>query len=228
MTDAAPPPTEKDELLQKAALAALAKNTRSAAVYSVLGGIIVLAALAGSAWQVADLQKQRGVLETDIEKRRTKISELQKTEQALLDRIEALKSANVLANQQIGRKEFTDAQATLKASVETPAPLVSAAEQARVSVGRIYFQARSEAQVALYKRCAPVLVTAGYRVPGVQRVTIGPRRTELRYFHAEEEAAAQKLKGELESCLGQPVALSRPTYSGINPLHFEVWMGPPV
>lgn len=227
MTDAAPPPPQNDALVQEEALAALAKNTRSAAAYSVLGGVIVLAALAGSAWQVADLQKQRGALETDIANRRTEIVELEKKKVALLRDNLALREANTQADRQLKLGKITQAQATLQASVAAPIPSVSAAELARVSVGRIYFQVRSDAQRDLFKRCAPILVSAGYKVPGAERVKDGPRRTELRYFHPEEEPAAQKLQGELQGCLGQPVALSPAKYPGINPLHFEVWMGPP-
>lgn len=227
MTDAAPTPTKSDALVQEEALTALAKNSKRAAFYSIIGGAIVLAALVGSAWQVTHLQKQRGALEKDIEKRRTEIVQLQKTKDDLLGDIVDIKAASTRANLQIERGEITQAQATLQASVAAPIPSVSAAEVARVSVGRIYFQVRSDAQYAQFKTCAPVLVSAGYKVPGAERVDIGPKRTELRYFHTEEQAAAQKLQGELQACLGQPVALSYAKYPGINPLHFEVWMGPP-
>jgi hypothetical protein len=227
MADAAPPPLKSDADIQEDALKALARSSRRAAVYSVVGGVIVVAALVGSAWQVAHLQTQRGALKTEIVQLEKKKTELQKTRDDLLRDILALREANTQASRQIKRGETVQAQATLQASVAAPIPSVSAAEVARVSVGRIYFQVRSDAQYAQFKTCAPALVSAGYKVPGAERMTIGPKRTELRYFHAEEQAVAQKLQGELQTCLGQSVALSYAKYPGINPLHFEVWMGPP-
>jgi hypothetical protein len=218
---------EDDALVQENALKTLAQNSRRAAIGSLVGGVIVVAALIGSAWQVAQLQTLRGDLEADIDKHQTEIVQLEKKKDALLRDILALREANTQASRQIKRGETVQAQATLQASVAAPIPSVSPAELARVSVGRIYFQVRSDAQYAQFKTCAPALVSAGYKVPGAERMTIGPKRTELRYFHAEEQAVAQKLQGELQTCLGQSVALSYAKYPGINPLHFEVWMGPP-
>ncbi len=218
---------KSDSVLQDEGLQLLTKNSRRAALISLAGGVIILIGLAGSAWKVAELQKREASIQANVNRLNGETARLTAVKRGLLDDIEKAKSASAQANIQIAEGRLQEAQATLKASVDAPIPSVSAAEQARVSVGRIYFQVRSDAQADLFRRCVPDLLAAGYRVPAADHVKIGPKRTELRYFHPEDKDAAVKLRGQLQTCLGQPVALSNPSYKGINPLHFEVWLGPP-
>jgi hypothetical protein len=93
---------------------------------------------------------------------------------------------------------------------------------------RIYFHIRNESQrIQARKLANGVTSIADVVVPGIQRLDIGPKDTELRYFRVAEEKQAIEL-AEILSSLGLDVqekyVPGHEASSSIRPLHYELWI----
>jgi len=94
-------------------------------------------------------------------------------------------------------------------------------------VPRVYFHIRSEEQRDKAKQLGDELSSAlSVAVPGVQRVTSGPEKNELRYFDSANVEEARSIATVLSQESGltvQPVLLSG--YEGlVRPRHYELWL----
>jgi hypothetical protein len=94
-------------------------------------------------------------------------------------------------------------------------------------VPRVYFHIRSEEQRDKAKQLGDELSSAlSVAVPGVQRVTSGPEKNELRYFDSANVEEARSIATVLSQESGltvQPLLLSG--YEGlVRPRHYELWL----
>ncbi len=203
----------------------LQRNSRRAAVISLVGGLIVLLWLGLS---VLGLQQSRAALASEIATLDTTKKDLDRQiaqRRALAMELNAQIDDVGLAQAKLAQDQPEAAVAILEAISSKP-PVSAGARPVvdRANVARVYFQIRARAQAMQYQTCVSPLTAAGYRVPDYEVVDQGPRRAELRYFHPEEEDRAKALQQTLQTCLRMPVALVRLTLNDVNPLHFEVWL----
>lgn len=87
-----------------------------------------------------------------------------------------------------------------------------------------------EQQKASADRLLQELSQHGYKAPGIEQISAGPRKPELRYFRASERAAATELAGVLRenADLADLEARLVTGYEAKSvPLQFELWYGPP-
>lgn len=203
-------------------LDALRRNSRRAALISLLGGMLVLATLLGSAWQVAHLRSRRASLKAEV-------AELEKAKERLKDAVLAEQDRRDLALAQLAQGQAQAAEDILEEPLAaSKTPELTASEQARTSVPRIYFQLRAAEQAKGYEACVASLTGRGYRVPAYEMVANGPRRSELRYFHADEEDLAKSVAGAVETCLGTDLIVNFVgRYGNVKPRHLEIWLAAP-
>jgi hypothetical protein len=112
---------------------------------------------------------------------------------------------------------------------ELRAALAVKPSQDRAIIPRVYFHIRSEEQRAKATQLGAQLSSMlSVTVPGVQRVTSGPDKNELRYFDPANLEEARSLATVLaqESGLAiQPVLING--YVGstlVRPRHYELWL----
>ncbi|WP_430418672.1 hypothetical protein [Phenylobacterium sp.] len=193
---------------------AIRRNSRRAALLSLVGGAVILAAFAGSALQLQNLAKAEA-------EQAARVGALRKEEAQLLASIAAQKRA-LLEEKAVTKQAYEEI-----AKGDTRGAQQTLAEAQRVSTPRVYFQVRSAGQAEVYRRCASVLRAGGARVPPYEVVQRGPAQNEVRYFHQDEATEAEQLAQTVRACLGGPVRLSYVgAYANVNALHFEVWLAP--
>ena len=106
-----------------------------------------------------------------------------------------------------------------------PAALTTAAMALQ---GRVYVQIRDESQRRTAARLGDALRDAGFLVPGIEVVAVGPSNTELRYLDPAEQAEARRAASVLEAA-GEPVSLRLVQLKGqsrARPRHYELWLAP--
>jgi len=95
---------------------------------------------------------------------------------------------------------------------------------------RIFIHIRSASQRAAAKPVADTFRQNGYVVPGIQiLVADGPDETQVRYFHAPDEAEAQKILDQLTAAGVKKVAAKPNLISGhedIRKRQYEIWFAP--
>ena len=99
--------------------------------------------------------------------------------------------------------------------------------QNSTNIPRVYFHIRSEEQRDKAERLGKQLSSMlSVTVPGVQRVTSGPDKNELRYFDpsdVEEARALAAALAEKSDLTIQPVLVNG--YQGlVRPHHYELWL----
>lgn len=197
-----------DELLQS-----LARRSRYGGVVTLLGTVVVAGTLGAAAWQLHGLETRKAQLNADI-------AQLSAQKAALSVKSDAQQDVIAKAELKIAAGE-TPAAAKVLAAAPPPATVVK----------RVYFQARSADQTALFKGCAGGLVAKGYRVPKLEMVPdTGPQRTSIRYFRPEDRDEAQQLANDLGSCAGTDFKVSAisgyASSANVKPHQFEVWFAP--
>lgn len=95
---------------------------------------------------------------------------------------------------------------------------------------RVFIHIRSESQRSAAQKVTSTLRQQGYQVPGIQiLVKTGPDKTQVRYFHSEEEVEAQKVL-DLLAASGVTNAAKTPTlipgYPDIRRRQYEIWFAP--
>jgi hypothetical protein len=202
-------------------VAAIARNSRRAALISLAGGAVVAIGLGASAWQVMSLQRESQALEARIKAQRIQEATLMSRKAVLEADLQAAQDRQALAAAQI-------AQGKTQAAAEILAPAAAAEAPAAGPVAaapRVYFQAQSGPRTVGYETCVKPLEAAGYRVPELVTVSTTPARNELRFFRNVDRERAGVLAGLVGRCLGEPVRLVfMGQYAKVNPGHFEVWI----
>lgn len=92
---------------------------------------------------------------------------------------------------------------------------------------RVFIQIRDKRQRAHARRVAQGLEGAGYSVPGIELVDVGPQETQLRFFSRADGAEAKKIVTELKA-LGCDAGLSDTSGKAykVSEKHFELWYSP--
>ena len=119
------------------------------------------------------------------------------------------------------------------AAAETPAPVPLPSQPAPASASppaRVYFHIRDESQrsqaAALEAAVEQLRDTV---VPPFERLRIGPRTSELRYFRRGDEAEARAIADAINR-VGPSVEVKyvegHETSDRIRPRHFELWLAP--
>jgi hypothetical protein len=120
-------------------------------------------------------------------------------------------------------------------SVAPPAAGVTAPEMERVRTSataasaRIYLHIRDERQRSAAERLAIAIRAPDRDMPGIERLDVGPARSELRYFRSSDKAEAEELAAQLRA---DGVAVETKLVAGyedsrrISPRQFEVWLAP--
>ncbi len=95
---------------------------------------------------------------------------------------------------------------------------------------RVYLQCVNDAQVDLAKQVQTALASAGYLVPGWEKVGAkAPNQTQVRFFHTEDRDNAAKLSGLVNGLVTggvtvQPIAGNQGNLVPVG--QFEVWLSP--
>jgi len=92
---------------------------------------------------------------------------------------------------------------------------------------RIYIHIVEESQRQAAKAIQQKLEQAGFEVPGIERVSAGPRRSELRYFKSDDRDGAERIRQVVDD---QGTALDvrdlTAAYgASTRPGHYEIWFG---
>lgn len=106
---------------------------------------------------------------------------------------------------------------------------VVAPSQSEQITPRVYFHIRSKEQRSKATQLGSVLSSIlSVAVPGVQLVSSGPDRTELRYFSSANSEEAQAIATVLAQQSGLSIqSVLIPGYEGstlIRPRHYELWL----
>lgn len=222
----------------------LGRRSRQAAVISLVGFLLVIAAIGYSIWQIDRLEDRKRELNAEAVALDAQVKALNKDIEAkrvTLDRI----------SRQIASGDVTAVEKTLvQQAAAPPAPVIAVPRAAGPKEGarpgaaaivvaaapavaekRVYFQIRSRDQTKQYQACGAILRNAGYRVPQAEYVPDrGPARAEVRYFRDEEGDEARRVAKQLAGCLGGEVAVN--LIGGyrdsplVKPMQFEVWFAP--
>jgi hypothetical protein len=100
---------------------------------------------------------------------------------------------------------------------------------ATAAPARIYLHIRDELQRAAAERLAIAIRAPDRDVPGIERLDVGPAKTELRYFRSSDKAEAEQLAAQLRA---NGVAVETKLVAGyedsrrISPRHSAVWLAP--
>lgn len=216
----------------------LGRRSKQAAIISLVGFLLVLAAIGFSIWQIGQLQARKDALATESAALEARVATLDKDIQAKRETLDRI-SRQVAAGDVKAVEKTLVQQAAQPASVPvTRAPAGAAAgDDALIAAAppaaerRVYFQIRSRDQTRQYQACGAILRKAGYRVPLAEYVPDrGPPKAEVRYFREEEASEAKAVAGLLRGCLRSDVQLN--LIGGyrdsplVKPMQFEVWFAP--
>ena len=162
-----------------------------------------------------DLDASIGNLNTEKAQLQTQIADLQK-QKADADKLgSAVASALYAANPKQAQKTIEDSLNSNPDAGIHP---------------RIFVHIRSASQRPAARQVADVARQKGYIVPGIQiLVESGPDETQVRYFHAADEAEAQKILDELTAGGVANVAAKPNFIAGhdeIRPRQYEIWFAP--
>jgi hypothetical protein len=94
---------------------------------------------------------------------------------------------------------------------------------------RVYVHIRSDNQHSAALTLSSALELAGYNVPGIQKVEIGPTRSELRYFGGSDpnDIAGIGMVLADQHLIVVPTDLSaRYKNAGLRSRHYELWLAP--
>lgn len=93
---------------------------------------------------------------------------------------------------------------------------------------RVYIHIRSELQKKTAERIAAALQAEGFLVPGIERLEVGPKETELRYFSGSQQADTASLVEALRkagiSATLVDLTQRYPNSKGLRPRHYELWV----
>lgn len=95
-------------------------------------------------------------------------------------------------------------------------------------IPRVFLQIAGENQRANARAVQDFLIAQGYNAPGIENVERAIRRiqlanTQVRYFHREDIAAAERLANMLQKRFGIRNAAPAFTKFEESPAHFEIW-----
>jgi pyridoxal/pyridoxine/pyridoxamine kinase len=71
------------------------------------------------------------------------------------------------------------------------------------------------------------LKAAGFLAPGIELLTVGPNRTELRYFKQSDVTEAQQIAKTIASAGVPPTVVLVPGFeqsTTMRPKHYELWL----
>jgi hypothetical protein len=186
-------------------------RTRAAIVGSLAIAFLVASAVMFYLWQ--DARRERLRADTLAQQLKTNADKAE-TEVALADR---------------EKTEADTAQAPLTkagrsgSQAQPPPPASPAALKPRV-----YLHIRDESQRAAAVTIQQRLEQAGYDVPSIQRLDVGPLSSELRYFFQNDRALAQTIAGAIAVPNLAVKQIGGYESSGkIRAQHFELWLAPP-
>lgn len=211
----------------------LGRRSRQAAVISLIGFLLVIAAIGFSIWQIGKLEARKDALAAQTAELETTVAKLDKDIQAKRETLDRI--SRQVASGDVKAVERTLVQQAAAPAVVAAAPGKPAGETAAPTAPRlekrVYFQIRSRDQTRQYQACGRVLRDAGYRVPLPEYVPDrGPPKIEVRYFREEETAEAKTVVMLLGKCVRGPVQLN--LIGGyrdsplVKPMQFEVWFAP--
>ena len=193
------------------------KSARTAALTTLISGIVVLASLFYSAFQIHSLDAKLtegtvrlNQLKAEIEPRQQRVKDLELQERALNAKLQGLN--DVIA--QIPSDQFRKAADSTQPTAKLPV--------------RVYVHIASEKQRAAAENAASKLRDAGYVVPGIEYVGAkAPKPTQVRFFHRtdEQEPDLPRIIRTLHDAgieaHGQYTALP----GTVRPHQFELWFG---
>lgn len=210
---------ERERELQAEREAATARALAASARVKnwAIGIILVLASVAGYFALVASRESEEANQEREVAKEQRRIADAQRD-----------KAEQALSQFRIATAEKESADKLLEAEAkDNPRLRSSLQDKDRPTV---YIQIQSAEQKPSADRLRQLLPQKGYKAPGIERVSIGPKKAELRYFRDSEKAAATELAGLLSknSDIGE-VQVKRVTgyETKSTQLPFELWYGSP-
>jgi hypothetical protein len=118
-------------------------------------------------------------------------------------------------------------------AVASSGQVVTAASQGAAALAtlppRVYVHIRSEEQRPAARTLSAAIEQAGFSVPGIQRVDVGPAHSELRYFRGSDPQDVEGISKALAAAgvTVQPADLSA-GFRGANirARHYELWLAP--
>jgi cell division protein FtsB len=205
--------------MHEARLAILQARSRRAAMITLIGGLLVLGAIAFSAWQLRSLSIRKNRLQAEYAAAQADLSKLKQTRSALQADIRAGQDTLARIRLQLATDNVAGAKRTLAvAAVATPAA---------TTVRRVFFQLRGTDQRPLYERCRQALGGRGYRVPGFELVPDrGPPTLNVRYFKATERDEALQVASLVAACAGGRATTTLIGGYDVKPNQYEVWFPP--
>lgn len=204
---------------REAKLAILQARSRHAAVITLIGGLLVLGAIAFSAWQLRSLSIRKNRLQAEYAAAQADLRKLEQARAALQADIRAGQDTLARIRLQLATDNVAGAKQTLAvAAVATPAA---------TTVRRVFFQLRGTDQRPLYERCRLALGGQGYRVPGFEMVPDrGPPTLNVRYFRAAERDEALRVASLVAACAGGRATTTLIGGYDVKPNQYEVWFPP--
>lgn len=205
------------------------KASHRAALLTLLGFAIVLAALAYSAYQLNALDRDLRDKESQIQEKARQIDQLEAKVGELTQERSRLENEIVEKRAELGNVAAQLEQGRVDVAKQILAPT---ATELSTPEPRIYIQIRSEAQLGASRRIAETLRGKGFIVPQAEiLVDEGPDANQLRYFRQSEEGEARHIVGLLQA--GFPTEHWATQYIRgyedavtIRPHHFELWLRP--
>jgi hypothetical protein len=133
------------------------------------------------------------------------------------------------------RKKTVQALAEARKAQTEAASVVRKSAQSYVSptaaqTPRVYIQISSEQQRTQARMIQERIKRAGFLAPGVELLSVGPNRTELRYFKKSDETEAQQIAKTIASAGAPPTVVLVPGFeqsATMRPKHYELWLASP-
>jgi hypothetical protein len=202
-----------------------ALRKRMLAVAGIAIAMIVVAGAMAYLWIDARDQQRRA---EKAEARERQMSERAQTELGAEVREKTGQRDTVAAPAPPTAVPSSPARGGAAAPVPQPAPPPTSTPSVATDIKpRVYFHIRDDNQRAAATQMQARLQTAGYIVPGIQKLDVGPAVSELRYFKAGDQADAQTIAAAL--AVPNLVVKRIPGYetsTQIRPHHFELWLAP--
>lgn len=177
-----------------------------------------------------------GITSRQVARSRAELALLQDSaaqlRQEVVGRLETLESARRAADSlyaQVRAYEAWVEQRNTRAADSIKQRAAQQFEAERITP-RVYLHIVAEHQRSAARAVQRVLEDAGFVVPGIERVTAGPRRSELRFFSSAEADGADRIRGLVADAgptlVVRDLSARYASSASIRPGHYEIWFGP--
>jgi hypothetical protein len=190
---------------------------------AALSLVIFIALIVGSYIQLRSMNRRINQKTQELIAKDAAIKTKQDEITALDKKLDELKgSAEVMIN-----KYNRVAEANPKVAEQVAQEEIRANPKIGIVLPLVYIHVKDDSQLAKAKEVSDKLQANGFILPEIQRVTVAPPKTQVRYFH-EEDKDSEDVKEIVSLVSGERInvdAIFLKGYPNYKPRRYELWFG---